>query len=793
MYKQAIFDAIWSEKREKVNVTKGKPNPLIVSLGDFPATAHQILYGVLVTLIKNPDRGYGWSKSWGRTKVVVDPQKGLGFWHLAHDETKLMLGSSVHTKVLIDPSVLLSPDENIGLFKLQLNKESMLLEGAVLQLVRMLDELVWCRHLYLIETQSVESRFAYAMACSHVYSFGVEISYVSEDDIMSLRARNPLTPVRLYGNTKKSFVVPLVIGAVVGHDRGNLSDDMTLSPALYDREKWKILKRNDDMRHRIVMKKSLTIDVNEELLPPPVMCGITLAKKLHAGHLFLLANADLVRTTVRSPYELFLESNDTGNRIKQMVVRLAALLGSSIPNTVVLLQSGVVSKELIGIAYRTRETLSEGGDSLGKFFLERAPLGLLTVMSDSTARELTECGFNNVRIFADSIVASADSRCALPQSAAWLGENGFSFASIENERGNAKLIVTQKNGEFTATGTRALAVQHVGVLCGSNRVLYVDAGLSVRDAGVVLGAMNTQLETIEGATLGIGLEIASGTNGKAVDMSTLLKNSETLLSNCGLDLSSAAKYFLLSRHATSTAIRIGDNVGCAQRGLLYYDYRSLKHFHGDFSMSILEAASFRDEANELSAALASGGGAANHHIEIPLVVANLLSKFQTIESTSALGILFPKCKPARIDPQFRIVKDAVVRLLKCSVDEAWQVIFDAYLSGGHTPALVHSILKSRGITLPSKEWTNNRNPTQLIFVDSLLKRGYDKSEIVVIAPRYVYGDLCLLKKRCAYFDWLSFVLEEKEILMNARGEVRVVLSRAIRTALERIGFGKDEK
>ncbi len=763
-----------------------KGTTLVVGMPASPPSVHQVIYGALSVIRENLAVARHWSETWGHTKVLVHPDLSADFVFMPRISSFHKRGSKLSTRELINPRTLLENDENIGFFKLLLNERSMLIEGVILQVLRMLDELIWCRFWHLSQTLEIDRDLAYGLACGEVQKFGVECCYVSERDILLIRDQNPLTPLRLYGDIHKKGTIPFLIGGVINHD-ANIegSPQIHVDTDAVSHICARALTRNKLLTNPVVRLRyrhtAESLSVNT-----PVMCGITLAKQLHVGHFLLLSLGGLVRTCISSKHPLYLESNDTGLRIERTVIRISKLTGRSSDETMLALSEEKINAAIIEYAYQTRHLTEVESDDAVVWVPKRPDHSLLFAMHQQVNTQLQVCGIAPTQIITDSWACHDSSLPELSAHSLVLARLGFSYVITERSGRGKRLIVIKHEGKETASGARAKAIQYVSRSAkGEKSVIYVDGDASIQDASVILEVNGISLSQLPGAAIGFCLEIASGTNSKALSVTDLFEEMKTLLSSISLKMSHVGTFFLLTRYSTARAKRIGVQSSVSQRGLHFFDYRNILDFKCDFRVCATECKVFVREVNLMVNKLSKDHEESNAPCTFAEQIASRMRR--SLFSTD-LGAIFPRSRPLKIEPIFRVIHNALVVRSRLNTQQAWDQICKAYVAGNKAPHDINVYLRRNELTYKSGSWADDMIPRSLLYADTLLRNGYTTEETLLVLPRYIYGDLCMLRLRCIYFDLICEVKTHLHILTKAPATLQCEIARGVSECMKRLGL-----
>ncbi|MFH0873464.1 MAG: hypothetical protein V1846_01340 [Candidatus Komeilibacteria bacterium] len=779
MNRDSLIRQIWAEKRGKIVSQTIHPLGIYITIDRQRFTWSDIVNGILQLLIKEPERGYVWSQNWGRTIISLHPNFGLDFRFSLKDNEIEKRGVFIETLPMIDPKHLLDQSTQTGAYKILLNyRPKMSLEGAILQVERMVDELVWCLHLKLLETHDAIE--AYQTAAQEILRRGVNLIYTSEDAILENRKKDPQMPVRIYGNVLKTDHVPQVIGAV--HLTPLESDYITQnSDEVHDWSKPVI----DDFLQTTHTGQSKFY----------VTSAVTVCKQLHVGHLLNLTFADLVRTAVNAE-ALYLELNDTGDRIFGTVARLAEVRGVDINNAHHLILNDQVASIELEHAYRTRHTDGELFEQAATL-IGRGSADLLAAVTQKIVSSLTMLGLEDIRPIQDSsCVLNVEDLVRSGQ----IHEDGcgFSFTRFQKASKNV-LVVLEKGGILTATATRVAFVLEAQKTRPSQTPIFVDGDPTITRA-LDLVELTTSIRPIqiEGAGIGFGLKIASGTKGDSISVEDLGRfYRKRFPESSDGDLLSTAKFFLLTRFATVPSHRRspGTLAKAAPLGLSFYDYRDTDSFVSDFLKAKDEKVEWFNRIRRCLDCLKNDESKLSQiqsELEdIPPAYKAAWLRAKSLPDIQDIKRLLPSPFVLPVMGVMGRIREWIHRRSEIkSPSEIDSAILDEYLSGSRTLGDLARGLKARGIirvAIPG----DSEQEVDFLFLDNLAQRGYSLDEIRRLAPHYLSGSQSLVRKNCYYFDVLNGILELLDAVQHPQRQYRQTLLEAIHLCLNRLGIAKE--
>lgn len=753
-----ILKYAWNEKREKIMRNGIYPLGISICLDGKSFDCHDIVYGILNLLRQYPKQSFIWAQNWGRTTVWVHPTKGFSFCFTLDESSEEKLGVLVSTISRITPKIsLLEPSKNIGLFKIILNDEPITLEGAILQVERMVDETVWCHYLFLKkELGYKDDATLYRQAIKDVWDNGIFIEYMEENQIIELKRQNLDLPIRIYGDVLSKNLVPAVIGAVILPKHVQLSDRVT---ELYDIKHRCIARQKENVRVKQKPIFHLTVCENKKSLL--VGCGFTFGKLLHAGHLLLLAFAEMIRRTVSSDLPLFVESNDTGDRIAGLIAKCASTQKISIEEAVHFLVDKSTDPKTIQSMYRHR--ISDGAlmnEALNWLSRNTNSFSILQNMENIATKTLKQIGLSQIQILKDSFCTR---NIIFDSPVFYCGWPSLGFCFVKYLKGkHKKMIVTHKRGLATASLARMAFVENVRQTTGSKETfIFVDADPSVGDASDLLELNNRKgITRIKGVGIGFGMSLASGTTGDAPSIEDICNEFKFQFSAEENPLLSMLSYFLLTRFMTVPSFKHNNDAARASlQGLSFFDYKDHKSFAQDLMSAYNEMTTFKKRVNEAQIKIYQ-----NQDDSIPDLTPLFVRKFEKLEKSKDISVLFPDPVAVAVDKNLRRYLDIGLRQTSDNFSDInlfTQEVITAYVNGCRTISDFDQYLVDKGILLRP---VRGEMVISIVSIESLKQRGYSQKEQIKHGCKYVLGKCCLIKKRHAYFDILVSAIEEVDSL-----------------------------
>ncbi len=320
-----------------------------------------------------------------------------------------------------------------------------------------------------------------------------------------------------------------------------------------------------------------------ESVRPVVATSVTLGKELHAGHMLLLATADVARKGLGSVDPVVLLNNNTGPRAAGALVSLSQQMQLGFEDTARLLNGGFIMPDRIVDAYRSR---SESEDELSQAikFLDEGGRDVFKIMADFSEQRLNGAGFQ-VAVVPESGNLLVGQEIVEMVNPLWSG-SGFMFSA---QRG---IRILKKGGQLTASGkcfvSMASLAERVTSFGGTPLVIFVDSAHDTNDAVVSYSSLDGfgQAMQLQGAAIGFGGEVASGTRGEAMTLNEVLYAFDKKCPKGSLI--SALRHMVLTRPVTVPFASSPD------LGESFFDFKNNESFIRDLAACEREARMFKD-------------------------------------------------------------------------------------------------------------------------------------------------------------------------------------------------------
>lgn len=436
---------------------------------------------------------YGWSENFGRVFVGVSDkstENKTPVRFMRADDTDALRYKQVLSGKTIDPSELVSRESlKGGRHLIMLNNSDTSIEGLLINVTHMLDELIW----NLAKTDGKRTASSYKDAIQNVKKNGVRFKFASEDEIVTSYLNDiDNTVVRLYGS-RKSKTVPFVLGCVV--------------PDAFTE-----VKKLDEIDNNIEYentKAAEMLDVNSY----EVTIGVTTAKEVHAGHLllFLTANsfAKCIDTTVT------ISANNTGPRVYATVSKLKKDI-ESLTGKEITTEQAIEMLSVLPLSVTQRLYQSRDEESISSSDSVVPTLRFATEQNMSLFRLL---GLNVNYILDTDCNPSSAINYAFQNSPGYFPEMGLGFTSLQS----GKNVSYMDRNEITATGASIANILNLAIKDDELKgVAYFDHESSTSIAAkVITEQLGIPAYQPSGAAIGFGGEIASGTKGNSIRLNEI--------------------------------------------------------------------------------------------------------------------------------------------------------------------------------------------------------------------------------------------------------------------------------
>lgn len=579
MNKEALIQSIWEDRKERVD---NSARALYVALSSPEPDLKRLTALCLDELSKksNAKALERWARGWDRVVICVGPG-GVDSCNLGlinDDKSKSYV--PVATTRQVDPENFLRqmPEGKLG--TILLNNNPTTIEGFLISYIHMLNQLIWDIYLSKLREAGLDqSPQLYIDAVEEVKDKGFCVATASEDEILSARALDERVSVRLYGSGVNKDVSK-VMGAIIPSKTGNL-----LAGKFTEALSQAVSVSNEECR-----AAGQQVGGNRV---PVVFSSVTFGKELHAGHMLLLATADLLRLGLGGAKPLSLINNNTGPRAAGALVRLSQNLNLGLEDTASLLDKGDIFVEDIIDAYRSR---IETGKDLQQAFelLDSGEYDIFSAVSKKVAPRLEEAGFS-AKIVAESENLLSSAEIIESVNPVWR-DTGFMFSA------DKEVKILRRAGQLTATG------KVIAYLAGLAKeplekgeepfLVFVDGSKDVIDAAQTYSQLKSlgQAFQVPGTGIGFGGKIASGSKGEALTLTELLEEFKKRRPDG--DLALALRQLVLTRPATLLTRNMSE--------AFFYDFYDNDSLIKTLVLSLDDAQIFRGRIDELLKSFGEG-------------------------------------------------------------------------------------------------------------------------------------------------------------------------------------------
>jgi len=445
----------------------------------------------------DPNFAYNWSERWGNTRISKNVRQSNEAFFVEYGTSESNKYDAISSKLKKPASSFFNNSnshfENPLL--LLLNNEETTLEGALLQIERMLDEVVWRKSQKIIrDNPSTDNQTAFSNALEFIRTSGVDIRYTSEDSILKLKQKDSSIPVRIYGNIFRHNTIPEVIGAIVSSKEDFCNYGKPPS------------------RDILLNEEKLNLDLNEnDIAIKGIMTAVTVAKRPHLGHLLLEASAMNVYNTVDADLKI-IEANDIGPRIVGTVRAISESTSLPIDEIVSNINTSKISNIELESYYRKRsniESFYSYESIIDQLHLDKQAMNWAKTLQSSD-----EFDDKLSQIILDSRTDKKLHQLIINElSPKW---NGFGYA-LTNHKNST--IVLEKNGQPTSTEARIAAIIRAIGSFSLSQLYIVDHSKDVKKAAEIVSSKiykDFPITVVSGAALGYDSEIVSGSKGNSM-------------------------------------------------------------------------------------------------------------------------------------------------------------------------------------------------------------------------------------------------------------------------------------
>lgn len=250
---------------------------------------------------------------------------------------------------------------------------------------------------------------------------------------------------------------------------------------------------------------------NIKAVNPCVACCITMGKEPHAGHMFLIAIAEQIKTGSGSKLPIAIINNNTGPRVAGAVMQIAESMGISTKEAIDKMDSGNYDLKTLVSAYRSRKTEDDMAEQVMDE-LSKSGKDVFSVIAKETSVILRKSGFET-EILSESSLNKVAADQILDKNPTW---NGSGFVPYLD---NKRVIILQKSGNLTSSGSLLTSISAIADISKSDLMLLVDGMPDVGNVAYVLTKTSNSVGLqVPGAGISFNGRIASGTKGEALSI-----------------------------------------------------------------------------------------------------------------------------------------------------------------------------------------------------------------------------------------------------------------------------------
>lgn len=773
---EALLKLIWDDKNGRAQ--RLPRFGLFVALDNPKPNLAVTTKRLLQALLENPDYSQEWAETWGKVVVCVGPAGKLQCILREESDDKNRSLIKLESNSLLSPADLITDFPQGKGATIVLNSQPTTVEAFIISYVHMVDELIWTlcqkklRQNPVVDHYPATNRYLrYSQALQEVIESGFNIKVADTKQILDLKRNNLNISVRLYGS-KVNKQVPSVMGAVILNPDDNSSKSSFLNdlPVI---EELDILEVNPADENSRIAEKT-------EPIKPVVVTSVTFGKELHAGHMLLLATADLLRFNLGNTKPLVLINNNTGPRSAATLVALSEETDKSIDEIAVKLSQTELPCDKLISAYRSRR---DSGELFNQAvdLLESGKFDIFASLSRRVRNRLSESGFQTA-IIAESESLSLKDRMLQKVNPIWAG-SGFCFLPHLRE-----VRIVQKNGLLTATGkatTSLISIAKQSSLRGENPLLaFVDSAKDAQDACLVFSKLNSfgTAVSVAGAGISFNGELASGSKGEALTLTDILDAI-----NEAVDrklLGRALRQFILTRPLT---VQDAKNPNLTRSA---YDYRDNRSFIADLIRCSSESKSFQKETGLILTRLRNKIGKETRVDQaLPKWFEYLGQRTQSLIRVSAQEIIFTnnKLKVVGISGEFKRVEAALQKAKNTPLQTTRSIMLTSLVEGEDNARGILDRARTEGIDIAQEVFTKDFK-VKCEILDAVSKQGYGTEEAVQKALEYIEGPKGLLVRDNFFLKSLTSILEKEPSIISLKEDDFEMLETSIIFCMERLGY-----
>lgn len=764
--KQALIQRFWEEKKGRL-VGSYSPYALFVPLDNPMPNLAMVTLGMLEALDKNSRVSEYWARTWGKEVVCVGPKsrQNIFIGEVEDDRNRAFVPVTTNLKIIPESLADSLPMGDVG--KIILNSAPTTPEAIVISFVHMLDELMWDLYQGKLKIAGLSSSpELYQQSLLEVRNKGFSLYFASEEKILAEAKDNPNISIRLYGSGINKDV-QRVMGGVIISDGQSLSDNSYMN-------------RLRDVTGLTGPKKPEKDELREEIeagiCKMAVITSVTLGKELHAGHMLLLATADLVRLGLDADDPLVLINNNTGPRAAGALMKLSRQLNVPVEQAALSLSKDCLPVDNIAFAYRTRvEDETVIGPALK--LLDEGSYDIFAPMARRVSKRLKEAGFE-VNVISETIGIAQREMLLKRLNPTWYG-SGFSFLDLEKS-----LKMVQRGGNLTATGKAAASLLAISEpLEQSNQspfLIFVDSAPDATDAVAVYSATARSGRAVQLAGAGIGFrgEIASGSKGEALTLTDLL--DEFSENSSGGSLLGALRQLILTRPVFVQYVKSPTLANA------FYDYRDNKSLVSDLIRCHEESRVFRNATINLMDGLRGKIGNQSQTTDTKTEgYLKYLPKKMLQASAKEVLASMSKVRVLGMSGEYKKLEHGLSRFIP--KDKVIAILVPSLVNGITLASDITEAARTNGANLPPVLFGNDFEVRSEI-IDAVLKQGYAGDQAVNRVIDYMDGPKGLAVRDNYYLKIIKSISGVASMIESLSAGDFVMLERLLLTSLKRLGY-----
>lgn len=764
--KQALIQRSWEEKKGRL-VGSHSPYALFVPLDNPLPNLAMVTLDMLEALDKNPRVSEYWAKTWGKVVVCVGPKSrhNIFIGEVEDDRNRAFVPVTTNLKIIPESLADNLPEGAAG--KIILNNTPTTPEAIVISFVHMLDELIWDLYQGKLKMAGLSaSPKLYQESLAEVRSKGFSLYFAGAEEILAEAKDNPNVSIRLYGSGVNKDV-QRVIGAVI------ISDGQSLSEGSYSNKLADIISQTEPEEPE---EDELREEIEAGICKPTVITSVTLGKELHAGHMLLLATADLVRLGLNVDEPLVLLNNNTGPRAAGALVSISRQLDISVEQAALSLSKDCLPADNIAFAYRTRVDDKTVISQVLKL-LDEGRYDIFAPMVRRIKRRLEEAGFN-VNVISETAGILQREVLLNRLNPTWYG-SGFSFLDL-----GKSLKIVQKSGSLTATGKAAASLLEISKpFEQSNQspfLIFVDSAPDATDAVAVYSATARSGRAVQLAGAGIGFrgEIASGSKGEALTLTDLL--DEFSENSPGGSLLDALRQLILARPVLVPYVK-SPNLANA-----FYDYRDNKSLVSDLIRCQEESRIFRNATINLMDGLRRKIGNQSKTTDTKAEgYLKYLPKKMLQASAKEVLVSMSKVRVLGMSGEYRKLEYGLGRFMP--KDKVIKILIPSLVNGITLASDITEVARANGANLPPVLFGNDFEVRSEI-IDAILKQGYAGDQAVNRVIDYMDGPKGLAVRDNYYLKIIKAISGVESMIESLSAGDFVMLESLLLTSLKRLGY-----